>query len=46
MTSVRKARYSPRFERGEPVETTGVKMRERLLLRKPGPRDKGKYERS
>jgi hypothetical protein len=46
MTSVKKARYSPRFENGEPVETAGVTMRERLLLRKQEQRDKGKYERS
>ena len=38
ITSMKKARYSPRFENGEPVETQGVTMREQLLLRKPKPR--------
>jgi tetratricopeptide (TPR) repeat protein len=32
---VKKARYRPRFENGEPVETQGTTFRERLLLKKP-----------
>jgi tetratricopeptide (TPR) repeat protein len=32
-SAVRKARYSPRFENGEPVATTGVTLRERVLVR-------------
>lgn len=32
--SVRRARYAPRLENGEPVETTGVLLRERVLVRK------------
>jgi len=32
-SAVRKARYSPRFENGEPVATTGVSLRERVLVR-------------
>jgi tetratricopeptide (TPR) repeat protein len=32
---VKKARYRPRFEAGQPVETSGVALREQLLLRKP-----------
>lgn len=34
VTAVRKARYSPRFENGEPVDTAGVVFRERLAIRK------------
>jgi hypothetical protein len=30
---MKKARYSPRFENGEPVETQGVTYRERLLVK-------------
>lgn len=33
--AVRKALYAPRLENGEPVETTGVTLSERLLVRKP-----------
>jgi hypothetical protein len=40
LTAVKKARYSPRFANGEPVETPAVTMREHLLLRKQEPRDK------
>ncbi len=32
-SAARKARYSPRFENGEPVATTGVTLRERVLVR-------------
>jgi tetratricopeptide (TPR) repeat protein len=32
-TAARKARYSPRFEGGEPVATPGVTLRERVLVR-------------
>lgn len=32
-SSVKKARYRPRFERAEPVDTPDVKLREELLLR-------------
>ncbi len=35
MSAVRKARYAPRFEDGEPVDTQGMKLRERLLSKKP-----------
>jgi len=35
VNSMKKARYSPRFENGEPVETQGVTFREKLLLKKP-----------
>jgi Periplasmic protein TonB, links inner and outer membranes len=34
ITAVRKARYSPRFENGEPVDTPNVVFRERLAVRK------------
>ena len=34
MNAMRKARYVPRFENGEPVDTPGVKFRERLLSKK------------
>ena len=33
LSSARKARYSPRFENGEPVATSGVTLRERVLVR-------------
>jgi TonB family protein len=33
LSSARKARYSPRFENGEPVATPGVTLRERVLVR-------------
>jgi hypothetical protein len=32
--AVRKARYAPRLENGEPVATTGVLLRERVLVRR------------
>lgn len=32
--AVRKARYAPRLENGEPVETTGVLLRERVLVKR------------
>jgi len=35
MSAIRRARYAPRFENGEPAETTGVRFRERLLSKKP-----------
>lgn len=35
MSAIRRARYAPRLENGEPVETTGVRFRERLLSKKP-----------
>ncbi len=34
-SAVRKALYAPRLENGEPVETTGVTLTERLLVRRP-----------
>jgi len=34
ISSMKKARYSPRFENGQPVETQGVTYREKLLLRR------------
>lgn len=34
LNALRKARYSPRFENGEAVETPGVTLRERLAVRK------------
>jgi hypothetical protein len=37
LAALRKARYAPRLENGEPVDTTGVKLRERLLSKKPQP---------
>jgi tetratricopeptide (TPR) repeat protein len=33
--AVRKARYAPRMENGQPTDTPGVKFRERLLSKKP-----------
>jgi tetratricopeptide (TPR) repeat protein len=38
LTAVRKARYAPRLENGEPVDTQGIKLTERLLTR----RDQGR----
>jgi tetratricopeptide (TPR) repeat protein len=35
LSAVRKARYAPRLENGEPADTPGVKFRERLLSKKP-----------
>lgn len=35
LNAVRKARYAPRLENGEPAETQGVTMTERLLTVKP-----------
>jgi len=34
MFAIRRARYAPRFEDGEAVETTGVRFRERMLTKK------------
>lgn len=34
LAALRKARYAPRLDNGEPVDTPGVKFRERLLSRK------------
>jgi TonB family protein len=33
VSAVKKARYSPRFENGEPVDTQAVTMRERVLVK-------------
>jgi hypothetical protein len=35
LSAIRKARYAPRLEDGEPADTAGVKLRERLLSKKP-----------
>jgi hypothetical protein len=35
LSAIRKARYAPRLEDGEPADTEGVKLRERLLSKKP-----------
>jgi hypothetical protein len=35
LAALRKARYAPRLENGEPADTPGVKFRERLLSKKP-----------
>ena len=35
LAAVRKARYAPRLENGEPADTPGVKFRERLFSKKP-----------
>ncbi len=35
LSAVKRARYAPRFESGEPVDTPDVKLRERLLTKKP-----------
>jgi tetratricopeptide (TPR) repeat protein len=35
LSAIRKARYAPRLENGEPADTEGVKFRERLLSKKP-----------
>jgi TonB family protein len=34
LSAIRKARYAPRFEKGEPVDTPDVKFRERLLSKR------------
>lgn len=34
LSAVRRARYAPRMENGEPVDTVGVRFRERLLSKK------------
>jgi len=34
-SAVKRARYAPRFENGEPVETQGVKLLEKLLTKRP-----------
>jgi outer membrane biosynthesis protein TonB len=35
LSAIRKARYAPRLEDGEPADTEAVKFRERLLSKKP-----------
>jgi TonB family protein len=35
LSAVRRARYAPRIQNGEPADTPGVKFRERLLSKKP-----------
>jgi tetratricopeptide (TPR) repeat protein len=35
LSAIRKALYAPRVENGEPVDTEGVKLRERLLSKRP-----------
>jgi TonB family protein len=35
LSAVRRARYAPRLEHGEPVDTEGVTLRERMLAKKP-----------
>jgi len=35
LSAIRKARYAPRLENGEPADTEGVKFRERLLSKQP-----------
>ena len=34
VAAVKRARYAPRFEQGDPVETTGVTLRERLVTKR------------
>ena len=34
VAAVKRARYAPRFEDGEPVETTGVTLRERIVTKR------------
>ncbi len=35
LSAIRRARYAPRLQNGEPTDTAGVKFRERLLSKKP-----------
>ena len=35
LSAIRKARYAPRLEKGEPTDTEGVRFRERVLSKKP-----------
>jgi tetratricopeptide (TPR) repeat protein len=35
LSAIRRARYAPRLQNGEPADTAGVKFRERLLSKKP-----------
>jgi TonB family protein len=35
LAAIRKARYAPRLEKGEPTDTEGVRFRERVLSKKP-----------
>jgi tetratricopeptide (TPR) repeat protein len=35
LAAVKRARYAPRFENGEAVDTQDVKLRERLVIKKP-----------
>ena len=44
VSSVKKARYSPRFEKGLPMEAPDVTFREQLLLRKQ--KDTGRFDRN
>jgi tetratricopeptide (TPR) repeat protein len=37
LSALRRARYAPRLEQGEPVDTEGVRFRERMLVKKPRP---------
>ena len=37
VSAVKKARYSPKFEAGEPVETRGMTMREKILVKAKAP---------
>ncbi len=34
LTALKRARYAPRFENGEPVDTSGVTLRERIVLKR------------
>jgi len=36
LSAVRRARYAPRIDNGEPVDTLGVKLRERLVSKRRG----------
>jgi TonB family protein len=33
VSAIKKARYSPKFEAGEPVEAQGVTLREKILVK-------------
>jgi hypothetical protein len=41
--AVKKARYAPRFVDGEPVETIGVVLRERIVVRRGNEGAQGCY---
>jgi hypothetical protein len=34
IAAVKRARYAPRFEDGEPVDTIGVTLRERIVMKR------------